>query len=106
VGAVLHPLPDAGYVVDTPGLREVGMWGMPSEDLDKCFPELRPYVGKCRFNDCTHFGEPGCAVSAAVDSGEVSRERFESYAKLRRELGDSEKRMVDYSATARTKKRR
>jgi ribosome biogenesis GTPase / thiamine phosphate phosphatase len=106
VGAVLHPLPDAGYVVDTPGLREVGMWGMPSENLDACFPELRPYVGKCRFNDCTHLAEPGCAVTAAVESGDVSRERFESYAKLRGELGESEKRMVDYSATARTKKRR
>ena len=104
VGAVLHPLPDAGYVVDTPGLREVGMWGMPSEDLDACFPELRPYVGKCRFNDCTHLAEPGCAVIAAVDSGEVSRERFESYAKLRGELEESEKRMVDYSPTARKKR--
>lgn len=106
VGAVLHPLPDSGYVVDTPGLREVGMWGMPSEDLDKCFPELRPFVGKCRFNDCTHLAEPGCAVTAAVESGEVSRERFASYAKLRGELGESEKRLVDYSATAKTRKRR
>ena len=104
VGAVLHPLPDAGYVVDTPGLREVGMWGMPSEHLDACFPELRPYVGKCRFNDCTHLAEPGCAVIAAVDSGEVSRERFESYAKLRGELEESEKRMVDYSPTSRKKR--
>jgi len=106
VGAVLHPLPDAGYVVDTPGLREVGMWGMPSEDLDKCFPELRPYVGKCRFNDCTHLAEPGCAVTAAVESGEVSRERFESYAKLRGELEESEKRLVDYSPTAKAKARK
>ena len=106
VGAVLHPLPDAGYVVDTPGLREVGMWGMPSEDLDKCFPELRPFLGKCRFNDCTHLGEPGCAVIAAVDAGEVSRARFESYSKLHGELEESEKRLVDYSAAAKTRKRR
>lgn len=106
VGAVLHPLPDSGYVVDTPGLREVGMWGMPSEDLDKCFPELRPYVGKCRFNDCTHLAEPGCAVGAAVESGQVSRERFESYAKLRGELAESEKKLVDYSAAAKMRKRR
>ena len=104
VGAVLHPLPDAGYVVDTPGLREVGMWGMPSEHLDECFPELRPYVGKCRFNDCTHLAEPGCAVIRAVDAGDVSRERFESYAKLRGELEESERRMVDYSSTARKKR--
>jgi ribosome biogenesis GTPase len=106
VGAILHPLPDAGYVVDTPGLREVGMWGMPSEHLDQCFPELEPYVGKCRFNDCTHSGEPGCAVIAAVESGAVSRERFGSYSKLREELEVSEKRLVDYSPAAKTRKRR
>lgn len=106
VGAILHPLPDAGYVVDTPGLREVGMWGMPSENLDSCFPELRPYLEGCRFNDCTHTGEPGCAVVAAVEAGDVSRERFASYSKLRGELAESEKRLVDYSATARAKVRK
>jgi ribosome biogenesis GTPase len=106
VGAVLHPLPDAGYVVDTPGLREVGMWGMPSEHLDSCFPELRPYLGKCRFNDCTHSGEPGCAVIAAIDAGDVSRERFRSYAKLRGEMEESEKRWADYNPAAAARKRR
>jgi ribosome biogenesis GTPase len=92
VGAVLHPLPDAGYVVDTPGLREVGLWGMPSEHLENCFPELRPFVGHCRFNDCTHGTEPGCAVIAALDSGDISRERFESFEKLRGEIIEVEKR--------------
>jgi ribosome biogenesis GTPase len=106
VGAVLHPLPDAGYVVDTPGLREVGMWGMPSEHLDACFPEFRPYLGNCRFNDCTHSGEPGCAVIAAVDAGDVSRARFESYSKLRGELEASEKRWADYNPAAAARKRR
>ncbi len=106
VGAILHPLPDAGYVVDTPGLREVGMWGMPSTHLDECFPEFRPYLGKCRFNDCTHLGEPGCALAAAVDAGELSRDRFESYAKLRSELEESEKRWADYNPAASTRRRR
>jgi len=106
VGAILHPLPDAGYVVDTPGLREVGMWGMPSTHLDECFPELRPYLGKCRFNDCTHLGEPGCSVVGAVDAREVSRERYESYAKLRSELEESEKRWADYNPAASARKRR
>jgi len=106
VGAILHPLPDAGYVVDTPGLREVGMWGMPSTHLDECFPELRPYLGKCRFNDCTHLGEPGCSVVGAVDAREVSRERYESYAKLRSELEESEKRWADYNPAASSRKRR
>ncbi|MDP9178732.1 MAG: ribosome small subunit-dependent GTPase A [Gemmatimonadota bacterium] len=106
VGAVLHPLPDSGYVVDTPGLREVGMWGMPSEDLDSCFPEFRPYLESCRFNDCTHTGEPGCAVIAAVEAGDVSRERYGSYSKLRGELEESEKRWADYNPAAKARKRR
>ena len=104
VGAILHPLPDAGYVVDTPGLREVGMWGMPSEHLDACFPELRPYIGHCHFNDCTHLGEPGCAVSAAVEAGEASRERFESYAKIRSELEEIERKWADIPASGRRRR--
>ena len=86
VGAYLHPLADGGYVVDTPGLREVGMWGLPPEHLDRCFPEFRPYLDRCRFADCTHQKEPECAVHEAVRAGEVSRDRFESYRKLREEL--------------------
>ncbi|GAC1517376.1 MAG: ribosome small subunit-dependent GTPase A [Gemmatimonadaceae bacterium] len=89
VGAFLHPLPDGGYVVDTPGLREVGMWGLPSEELDHCFPEFRPHLDKCRFGDCTHIVEPDCAVRTGVDRGEISRARYESYLKLRAELGDA-----------------
>jgi ribosome biogenesis GTPase len=86
VGAVLHPLPGGGSVVDTPGLREVGMWGLDPGALDVCFPEMRPYIDQCRFRDCTHAVEPGCAVRAALDKGELSRARWESYLKLRAEL--------------------
>jgi ribosome biogenesis GTPase len=86
VGADLHPLPDAGYVVDTPGLREVGVWGLEARELDRCFPEMRARLEECRFRDCTHRVEPACAVRAAVESGGVSRERYESYLKLRSEL--------------------
>lgn len=86
VGAFLHPLAAGGNVVDTPGLREVGMWGLPPEHLDACFPEFRPMLESCRFADCTHDVEPGCAVREAVERGEVSRERYESYRKLREEL--------------------
>ncbi|GJG87158.1 putative ribosome biogenesis GTPase RsgA [Gemmatimonadetes bacterium T265] len=96
VGALLHPLPSAegraagdgppaGFVVDTPGLREVGLWGLPVEHLDACFPEFRPYLGDCRFADCAHGSEPDCAVCAAVEAGRVSSERYESYRKLRQE---------------------
>ena len=86
VGAMLHPLPGGGAVVDTPGLREVGMWGLDPDALDVCFPELRPYLDQCRFRDCTHAVEPGCAVRAALDAGEISHARWESYLKLRAEL--------------------
>ena len=90
VGAYLHPLPDGGYVVDTPGLREVGMWGIPAADVDRCFPELRVLRDECRFTDCTHRAEPDCAVRAAVYAGTVDRDRYESYLKLREELEDAE----------------
>jgi ribosome biogenesis GTPase len=89
VGGYAHPLPDGGYVIDTPGLREIGMWSLEPEHVDRLFPELRPYLEQCRFNDCTHVGEPDCAVRAAVDSGAVSRARYESYRKLRDELDEA-----------------
>jgi ribosome biogenesis GTPase len=89
VGADLHPLPEAGYVVDTPGLREVGVWGLDARELDRCFPEMRAVLERCRFGDCTHRVEPGCGVRAGIESGEVSRERYESYLKLRQELEEA-----------------
>lgn len=93
VGAKLIPLPDGdeGYLVDTPGLREIAMWGLPSESLDQCFPEFRPFLGECRFQDCRHEVEPQCAVRAAVDDGRVHRGRYESYCKLLGELRESER---------------
>jgi len=86
VGGYLHPLPGGGYVADTPGLREVGMWALSPTELDQCFPELRPFLSECRFADCRHSVEPGCAVREAVDRGEVSKARYESFIKLRDEL--------------------
>lgn len=92
VGAFLHPLPDGGAVVDTPGLREVGMWGIPSSGLDACFAEFRPLIPECRFGDCRHLAEPDCAVRAAVASGAIAPERYESYRRLRAELEEAERR--------------
>jgi ribosome biogenesis GTPase / thiamine phosphate phosphatase len=92
VGALLHPLPDAGYVVDSPGLREVGMWGLASEHLDECFREFRQYIPSCRFGNCTHRVEPGCAVREAVSQGAISAERYDSYLRLREEMEDSERK--------------
>ena len=88
VGAYLHPLPApvGGAVVDTPGLREIGMWELPVEELDLCFPELRVRREDCRFGNCSHVREPGCAVRAALEKHEVSAARYDSYLKLRGEI--------------------
>ena len=88
VGGFVHPLPgaDGGYVVDTPGLREVGMWALAPDALDQCFPELRPFLDQCRFANCRHSVEPACAVRDAVSRGDVSNARYESFIKLREEL--------------------
>lgn len=86
VTAELIPLGCGGYVADTPGLREVGLWGVPAEELDLYFPEFEPYLGSCRFGgSCTHVHEPGCAVKEAVEAGEIPAERYESYRLLRTE---------------------
>lgn len=83
--AELHPLtvPGGGYVADTPGLRELGLWQIPDEELPWCFPELVPHLGGCAFNDCTHLHEPRCAIRAAVDVGTIPAERYDSYRRLR-----------------------
>jgi ribosome biogenesis GTPase len=82
--AELHPLtaPGGGYVADTPGLRELGLWHVPPEELAWCFPEMRDHIGKCAFNDCRHLSEPRCAVLAAVATGEISAARQDSYRRL------------------------
>lgn len=76
-------LDGGGFVADLPGLRSLSLWDTQPEELDGYFPELRSLVHLCQFNDCTHQSEPGCAVQAAVQEGRVSRERYESYIKLR-----------------------
>lgn len=93
VGSKLVPLPDGsdGYLVDTPGLREIGMWGLPADSLDQCFPEFRPYLGECRFQDCQHDVEPDCAVRAALTAKLLDAGRYESYVKLLGELRLSDK---------------
>ena len=87
VGALLHPLADGGAIIDTPGLREVGMWGLTADDLGSCFPEIRAVLGDCRFGNCTHVSEPGCAVRETLGRT-ISRERYDSFLQLRAELAE------------------
>ena len=84
--AVLYR-PEAGTeLIDTPGVRAFALWGVDATDLVEYYPELRPHLGACRFGDCRHDREPGCALRAAVERGEVGERRFASYCKLRDEL--------------------
>lgn len=73
---------DGGYLADTPGLRDIGVWGIRPEDLAACFPEMRPCLGRCEFSDCLHLEEPGCAVRRAVARGRIGLRRYESYRRL------------------------
>jgi ribosome biogenesis GTPase / thiamine phosphate phosphatase len=82
--AELHPLEGGagGYVADTPGIRELGLWQIPPTELAWCFREFRAHLGACAFNDCTHLHEPRCGVRAAVESGALSADRYDSYRRL------------------------
>lgn len=76
-------LPGGGYVADTPGIRELGLWQFPVDELDWCYREFRPFLGECYFAGCTHTHEPDCAVRAALAEGKISAERYDSYLRLR-----------------------
>lgn len=71
-------------IIDTPGMRELGMWDV-SEGIGQSFEDVERFLGGCRFADCTHSGEPGCAVRAAIEAGELSEERWRSYSSLNKE---------------------
>jgi ribosome biogenesis GTPase len=86
VSAVMLPLNAGGFLVDTPGFSEVGLWGIEPRELASCFPEMRRFIGECRYGDCRHVSEPGCRIRAAVEEGEVQPDRLESYRILLEEL--------------------
>jgi len=80
--AELMPLPYGGFVVDTPGLKEFGLWSASRGELESAFPEVAGLAPRCRFPDCTHVHEPECAVQEAVAAGSIDAERYQSFAKL------------------------
>lgn len=80
----LLKLPQGALVIDTPGMRELGMWDV-SEGLNEAFQDVERFLGKCRFSDCRHESEPGCAIQEAIRSGALSPQRWETYKKLQKE---------------------
>ncbi len=77
-------LPNGAMIIDTPGMRELGMWNA-EEGISKTFSDIEELMIQCKYRDCTHTNEPGCKVLEAIENGELSRERFEEYLKLQKE---------------------
>ncbi len=86
VAAELVPLSDGGFVADTPGIRELGLWQVPPSELAWGFREFRPFIEECYFQPCSHIHEPDCAVREAVAQGKIDEARHDSYVRLHEEL--------------------
>jgi ribosome biogenesis GTPase len=80
--AEMFELSFGGNIIDTPGIKEFGIVDFNESEISHYFKEMRPYITKCRFNNCKHLNEPGCAVKEAVGNGEIAQERFESYINI------------------------
>lgn len=93
--ARLLRLSQGGHVVDTPGIRQFELWNVTPGELEACFIEFVPLVPHCRFNDCHHRNEQGCAVIAAMEAGIVSQRRYFSYLKMLEESGEEQQRKYD-----------
>ena len=96
-------LPDGGLVIDTPGMRELQMWG-DEEAVTQAFTDIEHFAEQCRFRDCTHQGEPGCAVQNAVNEGVLDADRFDSYLRLQREMAYLARRQDHKAKQAEEKK--
>ena len=91
VSREMIPVPAGGFVVDMPGVRGLGLWDADA-GIEAAFADVEQLAEQCRFRDCRHLDEPGCAVRAAVDSGELSEARFASYQGLRQETAQVKER--------------
>jgi ribosome biogenesis GTPase len=80
--AEMHTLPFGGYLIDTPGIRELGIFDITPEELGHYFREMRDLMNECKFNNCRHINEPGCAVIRAVENEEIALSRYESYLSI------------------------
>jgi ribosome biogenesis GTPase len=84
----LHHLPSGGNLIDSPGIREFGLWHLDVERVTWCFKEFREYIGGCRFRDCKHLNDPGCILVEAVDEGKITELRFDSYHRILESMAD------------------
>ena len=87
--ARLYHIPTGGDLIDSPGVREFGLWHLEAEEVTKAFVEFRPYLGGCKFRDCKHHDDPGCILREAVEKGEVSEVRFENYHRILESMSEN-----------------
>ena len=86
----MYHLPSGGYIIDTPGIREFGLWDVKREELHLFYREFADYLGQCKYNNCVHISEPDCAIRDALDKGDIDENRYKSYVYLYESI--SEKR--------------
>lgn len=96
-------LPEGGLIIDTPGMRQIQMWE-GSEGLSETFEDIEKYFTECKFSDCKHEKEPGCAVRKAIENGEIDESRYKNYLKLQREISHFENRSNQKAKLAEKKK--
>lgn len=84
----LHHLPSGGNLIDSPGIREFGLWHLDVERVTWCFKEFREFIGGCRFRDCKHLNDPGCILVEAVEEGKITELRFDSYHRILESMAD------------------
>jgi len=87
--ARLYHFPDGGDLIDSPGIREFSLWHLAAERIANGFIEFRPFLGGCRFRDCTHQGDPGCALAAAVSDGKIDKARYQSFLRILETMDDA-----------------
>ena len=87
--ATLLHFPGGGHLIDSPGIREFGLWHMSEDDVLEGFIEFKPFIGHCKFRDCSHRHEPGCAILSALENGKISATRMDSYRYILRTLNEN-----------------
>lgn len=93
IDSVMLPIPTGGYLIDTPGMREFGIWDLEPQELDAYFVEFLDYLRNCKYLPCTHTHEPGCAVIAAVEQGQIDEGRYASYLSIFESLKKGSRRV-------------
>ncbi|MFT2099358.1 small ribosomal subunit biogenesis GTPase RsgA [Marinomonas sp. 2405UD66-6] len=87
--ARLFHMPKGGDLIDSPGIREFGLWHISEDELLNGFIEFRPHIGYCRFRDCAHEKEPGCAILDALEKGEITEHRFQSFLRIKQSIREN-----------------